>query len=123
MGPGDSTGFQLEIAVLKIGPRFLGDSSLQPMTFLQSLDLLKDKRAVFRRLSVNRAVATYEYGEENTAGFSRYKAYQFAALRSDDTLFIVTATASQRTAVRGGPFHRENIANADSVVLGLIVRR
>lgn len=124
MSPVDGTGFQLDIAVLKVAPGQPGDSTLRPMVFLRSLRSLRNHRPVFRELPGTRAVAAYEYyGRSDTKAYYRNRTYQLAAAGPGDTLYVVTATASQPTGLAEGAFVKRYIADADSIVLGLSVKK
>jgi hypothetical protein len=123
MSPRDGTAFQLDIAVLRVAPRHPGDSTVRPMVFLRSLDLLKRQRAVFRELPGTRAIAAYDYGTSDTKSYFRHRAYELAAAGRGETLYVVTATASQRTELAGGLFMKQYIADADSIVLGLSMQK
>lgn len=120
LAPTDDSGFSLDLSALKVAPRFIGDTSLRPLTFLRSLSDLRENKAVFRELAVDRAIAAYDYSTSESGRFYRHRAYVLAIAVGGDSLYVVTATASQPTSAQAGPFVRQHIASADSLLFSLL---
>jgi hypothetical protein len=104
----------------KLPPRWPGDVPPEPVEFLSSLDVFKGQQPTFRKLPRHRGLASYDYNVKNDQGHARCRAYYLIVHAMADTMYFITATASEPVRKPGAPFTKTHIQAADNAVLSIM---
>jgi hypothetical protein len=129
--PVDSEGFSLNLAMDKLPPRRKQEAWLPaPTPFLRNLvesllqrdTTIQAESLMVRALDRNRAIASYDYLTRKSGRLFRHRTWHLALVGRADTLFLITATASEVIPAETVPFTTRYLAAAEGMLLRARVR-